>query len=98
MPTEAEVLEALRPVEDPEIHRSIVELDMVRGIELGTGRVKVTVALTVAGCPLRTEITRRVTDAVAALPGVDAVDVDLTVMSDEERANLAERLHGGAPE
>jgi len=98
MPTEAEVLEALRPVEDPEIHRSIVDLDMVRGIELAAGHVKVTVALTVAGCPLRTEITRRVTDAVAALPGVDGVDVDLTVMTDEERANLAQRLHGGAAE
>jgi ATP-binding protein involved in chromosome partitioning len=98
MPTEAEVLEALRPVEDPEIHRSIVDLDMVRGIELAAGHVKVTVALTVAGCPLRTEITRRVTDAVTALPGVDGVDVDLTVMTDEERANLAQRLHGGAAE
>jgi ATP-binding protein involved in chromosome partitioning len=57
----------------------------------------VTVALTVAGCPLRTEITRRVTDAVGALPGVGRVDVDLTVMTDEERAAVAARLHGGGP-
>ena len=95
MPTDSEVLEALRPVEDPEIRRSIVELGMVRGIEIVGGRVAVTVALTVAGCPLRAEITRRVTEAVAALPGVDDVAVDLTVMSDAERAALAERLHGG---
>ena len=67
MPTEAEVLEALRPVEDPEIHRSIVDLDMVRGVAIDGDQVRVTVALTVAGCPLRAEITRRVTDAVAAL-------------------------------
>jgi ATP-binding protein involved in chromosome partitioning len=93
MPTEAEVRDALRPVEDPEIHRSIVDLDMVRGIEIAGPHVKVTVALTVAGCPLRTEITRRVTDAVAALAGVDGVDVDLTVMTDDERAQLAQRLH-----
>jgi ATP-binding protein involved in chromosome partitioning len=95
MPTEAEVLEALRPVEDPEIHQSIVDLGMVEGIDIAGSSVRVTVALTVAGCPLRAEITRRVTDAVAALPGVDGVDVDLTVMSDEQRASLAQRLHGG---
>ena len=82
MPSEAEVVEALRPVEDPELHRSIVDLDMVRGIAIEGGHVRVTVALTVAGCPLRTEITRRVTDAVVALAGVDTVDVDLTVMTD----------------
>ncbi len=97
MPTEAEVLEALRPVEDPEIHRSIVDLDMVRSIAIAGADVRVTVALTVAGCPLRTEITRRVTDAVQALAGVRTVDVDLTVMTDDERAALAQRLHGGAP-
>jgi len=95
MPTEAEVLDALRPVEDPEINQSIVDLDMVRTIAVEGDRVGVTVALTVAGCPLRTEITRRVTDAVGALPGVGQVDVDLTVMTDEERAALAARLHGG---
>jgi ATP-binding protein involved in chromosome partitioning len=95
MPTEADVIEALRPVEDPEIHRSIVDLDMVRGVAIDGTTVRVTVALTVAGCPLRTEITRRVTDAVAGLPGVDGVDVDLTVMTDEERGALAQRLHGG---
>ncbi|HEX5613772.1 MAG TPA: Mrp/NBP35 family ATP-binding protein [Acidimicrobiia bacterium] len=95
MPTEADVLEALRPVEDPEIHQSIVDLGMVRGITIDGGRVGVVVALTVAGCPLRTEITRRVTDATAALAGVDAVDVELTVMSDAERQELAQRLRGG---
>jgi ATP-binding protein involved in chromosome partitioning len=86
------VLEALRPVEDPELHRSIVDLDMVRGVAVDGGTVTVTVALTVAGCPLRSEITRRVTEAVAPLDGVGSVDVDLTVMTDEEREALAGRL------
>jgi ATP-binding protein involved in chromosome partitioning len=95
MPTEAQVLDALRPVEDPEIRQSIVDLDMVRGIAVTGDRVGVTVALTVAGCPLRAEITKRVTDAVSALAGVGRVDVDLTVMTDEERAALATRLQGG---
>jgi ATP-binding protein involved in chromosome partitioning len=92
MPTEAAVVDALRAVDDPELHRSIVDLGMVRGVEIANGRVAVTVALTVAGCPLRTEITRRVTDAVAPLDGVATVDVDLIVMTDEERQALAARL------
>jgi ATP-binding protein involved in chromosome partitioning len=92
MPSESAVLEALRGVDDPELHRSIVDLDMVRGVEINGGRVAVTVALTVAGCPLRTEITRRVTDAVMPIEGVEAVDVGLTVMTDEERAQLSARL------
>jgi ATP-binding protein involved in chromosome partitioning len=95
MPSEAQVLEALRPVEDPEIHRSIVELNMVRGIEIDGANVKVTVALTVAGCPMRAEIIRLVTDAVTPLVGVDHVDVDLGVMTDEERAAVSQQLHGG---
>jgi ATP-binding protein involved in chromosome partitioning len=95
MPNEAQVLEALRPVEDPEIHRSIVELNMVRGIEIDGGNVKVIVALTVAGCPMRSEIIRLVTDAVAPLAGVDHVDVDLGVMTEQERAALAQQLQGG---
>ena len=92
MPTEAAVLEALRPVEDPELHQSIVDLDMVKEVAIDGGSVKVTVALTVPGCPLKAEITKRVTDAVSPLDGVSAVDVDLTVMSDEQREGLAQQL------
>jgi ATP-binding protein involved in chromosome partitioning len=92
--SEAQVLEALRPVEDPELHRSIVDLDMVRGIDITSGRVAVTVALTIAGCPLRAEIDNRVTTAVTALDGVDDVALDFTVMTDEERAALRTKLHG----
>ena len=66
--SEDQVIEALRPVEDPELHRSIVDLDMVRRVAVDSGHVGVTVALTVAGCPLRAEITIRVTGAVRA-PG-----------------------------
>jgi ATP-binding protein involved in chromosome partitioning len=92
--SEAQVLDALRPVEDPELHRSIVELDMVRQVAIEGGRVDVTVALTVAGCPLRNEITNRVETAVVALDGVDDVNLDFTVMTDDERATLREKLHG----
>ena len=97
MPTEAQVIDALRPVEDPELHRSIVDLGMVRGVGFEGQRVRVTVALTVAGCPLRNEITNRVTGAVEALEGVSGVELDFTVMTDEERQALAQRLRAEGP-
>jgi ATP-binding protein involved in chromosome partitioning len=99
MPTEAEVIEALRPVDDPELHQSIVDLGMVERVDVAGDTVAVRVLLTVPGCPLRAEIERRVTDAVAPLPGVRSVKVELGVMSDEQRAGIAERLrssHGHA--
>ncbi|MBM3685297.1 MAG: Mrp/NBP35 family ATP-binding protein [Actinobacteria bacterium] len=93
--TEAQVLDALRPVEDPELRRSIVDLDMVRTIRIDPdGAVAVTVALTIAGCPLRAEITSRVQQAIVALDGVARVDLDFTVMTDDERAALRAKLHG----
>jgi ATP-binding protein involved in chromosome partitioning len=93
--THDQIIDALRPVEDPELRRSIVDLGMVRSIDPAPdGRVGIVVALTVAGCPLRNEITRRVTDAVSALEGVSSVELDFTVMTDEEREALRTRLQG----
>ena len=92
--TEDQVLDALRPVQDPELHRSIVDLGMVRSIQITGRRVAVLVALTVPGCPLKGEITRRVDSAVTALDGIDALDLDFTSMTDEEREELRIRLHG----
>jgi len=92
--TEHDVIEALRPVEDPELHRSIVDLGMVRGVAIDGGVVAVRIALTVAGCPLRNEIQTRVSDAVVALDGINRVDLDFTVMTDEERAAVRELLIG----
>ena len=94
----AAVMEALRPVQDPELHRSIVDLGMVRGVEIHGSEVVVAVALTVAGCPLRAEIDSRVTAAVSALDGVEQVRVDLGVMSEEEREQLRQRLQAGGRE
>ena len=93
--TEAQVVEALRPVQDPELHMSIVDLGMVKQVDIRGGTVGVLVALTVAGCPLRTEITNRVQGALLPLDGVDDVQVDMTVMTDEERHAVRERM--GAP-
>jgi ATP-binding protein involved in chromosome partitioning len=94
MTTEAEVIEALRPVEDPELHRSIVDLDMVRAVHIAGATVGVQIALTIPGCPLRGEITRRVDEAVTALAGVEEVALDFTVMTDAERETLRIKLHG----
>lgn len=90
--TNETVVDVLRPVQDPELHRSIVELDMVRGVVINGTKVTVTVALTVAGCPMRTEIAERVTQAVKTLPQVEDVEVDLTVMSSDELNGLKEKL------
>ncbi len=94
MPTQAEIIEALRPVEDPELHRSIVDLGMVKEVAEADGAVRVMIALTTPGCPLRNEIDRRVSEAVAALDGVSAVQVDFTTMSQAELAALRQSLNG----
>ncbi len=93
--TSDQVIDALRPVDDPELHRSIVELGMVRGVDVrADGVVGVLIALTVPGCPLRNEIERRVSEAVQPLEGVAGVSLDFTVMTDKEREELRLRLHG----
>jgi ATP-binding protein involved in chromosome partitioning len=88
------VIDALRPVHDPELHRSIVDLDMVRDVSINGGAVSLTVTLTIAGCPLRNEIQKRVDDALVKLPGVESVALNFGVMTDEQRAALREKLHG----
>src|SRR5487761_747978 len=93
LPTAEQVTSALADVKDPEIGRPITELGMVKSVSVGVG-----VYLTVAGCPMRDTITSRVTDAVAALPGVSGVRVDLDVMSEEQRKGLQSQLRGGRPE
>jgi ATP-binding protein involved in chromosome partitioning len=94
-PTTEQVVEALRPVQDPELHRSIVDLGMVRDVVVSpAGLVGLSVALTVAGCPLRSEIERRVGAAINELDGVRDVALQFTVMTDQEREELRHRLHG----
>ena len=93
-PTTDQIIEALRPVEDPELHRSIVDLGMVRDVEMKGGVVSLTVVLTIAGCPLRNEIQNRVGIALRALDGVKDVALNFGVMNDEERAKVREMLHG----
>ncbi len=98
-PSVEAVRKALGGVEDPEIHRPITDLGMVKDVTVHPdGRVDVGVYLTVAGCPLRDKITKDVTAAVSALDGVTSVTVELDVMNDEQRTNLRKSLRGDSEE
>src|SRR5205809_939983 len=98
-PTTEQVDEALARVNDPEIRRPITDLGMVKSVDIAPdGKVRVEVYLTVAGCPLRDTITREVTGAVAAVPGLAGVAVVLDVMSEEQRRELQTQLRGGRVE
>ncbi len=87
------VLTALGPVQDPELHRSIVELGMVRDIVVDGDAVSLTVVLTIPGCPLRNEIDTSVRDALASA-GAGDVSIEFGSMTDDERAELRQKLHG----
>jgi ATP-binding protein involved in chromosome partitioning len=100
MPSRDEILKALETVIDPELRRSIVELEMVRSIDSADGLVRVTVSLTTPGCPIRSHFETAVRQAVGALEGVTKVDVGFDVLSDQEKAGLQQKLGrpGGLPE
>jgi ATP-binding protein involved in chromosome partitioning len=90
---------ALHGVNDPEIRRPITELGMVDDLDVdASGRARIRVLLTVSGCPMKETLTRDVTAAVSAVEGISGVDVDLGVMSDEQRTALRDLLKGGTPE
>jgi ATP-binding protein involved in chromosome partitioning len=99
LPTPEQVTTALAGVNDPEIGRPITELGMVKSVAVdAVGQVDVGIYLTVAGCPMRETITTRVTNAVAAVPGVTGVRVDLDVMTEEQRKAMQTQLRGGKAE
>ncbi len=86
---------ALAGVDDPEIHKPITELGMVKGVAVSPdGLATVGVYLTVAGCPMRDTITKRVTEAVSAVAGITGVQVELDVMNDAQRTELRKGLRG----
>ena len=100
-PTEDQITEALRSVIDPELRRSIVELEMVRSLDIHPdGRVDVVVSLTTPGCPIRAQFERAVVDNVSKVAGVTSVGVGFDVLSDTEKQGLQQKLGrpGGLPE
>jgi ATP-binding protein involved in chromosome partitioning len=98
MPTRDEILQALTAVIDPELRRSIVELEMVRSIDAkADGTVDVTVSLTTPGCPIRSHFENAVRQAVGGLQGVQRVNVAFDVLSDQEKTGLQQKLGRGGP-
>ncbi|HRV60095.1 MAG: Mrp/NBP35 family ATP-binding protein [Solirubrobacterales bacterium] len=96
LPTEEQVREKLTAVIDPELRRNIVELGMVRSIEIREdGQINVTVSLTTPGCPIRSHFQDAVAQQVSSLEGVTGVGVGFDVLSDDEKAGLRETLGRG---
>jgi ATP-binding protein involved in chromosome partitioning len=90
---------ALETVIDPEIRKPVTELGMVDAVSVDdSGRVAVTILLTVAACPLKDTLTKDTTEALTKVEGVTGVDVTLGVMSDEQRQALKTQLRGGVEE
>jgi ATP-binding protein involved in chromosome partitioning len=98
MPTREQVTEALKAVIDPELRRSIVELDMVRSIAIhdATGVIDVKVSLTTPGCPIRGHFQTAVAQSVGGLEGVTGVNVDFDVLSDQQKGALQQKLGRGS--
>ena len=96
MPTRDQVIDSLRSVIDPELRRDIVELEMVRSIEIHeNGVIDVMVSLTTPGCPIRDHFQTGVAEAVRGLEGVTGVNVSFDVLSDNEKQNLGRKLGRG---
>src|SRR6478609_9433641 len=95
MIAEQSIREALRAVIDPEIRRSVVELDMVRAVDVRGDHVDVTIELTVAGCPMKSDLEGQVRHHVGTVEGVSTVGVAFAVMSPQEKTALRQRLQPG---
>ena len=92
-PTKEQITEALKAVIDPELRRSIVELGMVRSVQIADdGRVDIVVSLTTPGCPIRSHFQTAVSERVAALEGVTGVGVGFDVLSNEEKGRITQSL------
>jgi ATP-binding protein involved in chromosome partitioning len=94
-PNRDAILQALGGVIDPELRRPVTELNMVRGVEIAGGDVSVTIALTVAGCPLRSSFEEQVQNVLRDVPGVERVRLGFDVMTADERQTLTTKLRGG---
>jgi len=80
------VLEVLRPVQDPELQKSLVDLNMIRNVEIQGSTVSFTLVLTTPACPLREFIVEDCEKAVKKLPGVEAVEVEVTAETPQQKS------------
>jgi Mrp family chromosome partitioning ATPase len=91
-PSAEQIKNALSQVIDPELKSNIVDLGMVRDIKISGTSVDITLALTIKGCPMKGYLQEQTKKAAASVPGIQSVNVNLTAMTEEERARLKERL------
>lgn len=80
------ILEVLRPVQDPELRKSLVELNMIRDVKVSGGEVSFTLVLTTPACPLRQFIVEDCERAIKTLPGVETVAVEVTAETPQQRS------------
>ncbi len=80
------ILTVLKPVQDPELQKSLVELNMIRNVKVDDGKVSFTLVLTTPACPLREFIVEDCEKAVRTLPGVESVDVEVTAETPQQKA------------
>jgi ATP-binding protein involved in chromosome partitioning len=93
LPTKEQITEALQAVIDPELRRNIVELGMVRSVQIADdGQVDVIVSLTTPGCPIRSHFQNAVAERVGELEGVTRVSVGFDVLSNEEKGRIQQTL------
>ena len=97
-PSRDDILKALEQVIDPELQKPVTELDMVREIRIDGRQVAITIALTIAGCPLRHSFQEQVQEHLAGVPGIELVELYFDVMTADERAALTQKLRGGVNE
>jgi len=88
------VMDVLQKIDDPELHRSIVDLNMVKNVAIDGSTVTVDISLTIAGCPMKAKIQDDVTKGVLAVDGVEKVVINFSAMTSEERKRLTEQLTG----
>ncbi len=93
-----EIKQALTRVIDPELGKNVVELGMIRDIQLADGQVKILLALTIAGCPMSNQLRSQTQTAAESVPGVKNVTVELTSMTPEERQKIHSRAPSRAPQ
>lgn len=92
MPTKSQIQKMLTQVIDPELGKNIMEAGMVRDIQIDDGRVDITLALTMKGCPLKDQLKEQTKAAAEAAPGVEQVTVQLATMTDKERERLQKHI------
>lgn len=95
MSQEAAIHAALATVKDPELHRTLPELGMVKSVSVASGIAQLEIYLTIAGCPMKDQLTRDIESAVMAVPGISQVNIAFTAMNEEQRAAIKKLLRNG---